>query len=163
MATGNTISGQVRVVREPTQEARIPVLKDLRQDRVDYHNNDVDTDNELFINAHHALVGAPGAAETRGAPNAEFMPGETLVVQHKANADVANDIDLDADSHAIGIVERDQNTDEERRRDLTQADQELAGTAQEETDEWVDMYQVTVPDETRIALAGSFMSVAVES
>lgn len=163
MGTGDTISGQVRVVRETTQEARIPVLKDVRQDRVDYFNNDVDTDNELFINAEHPLVGAPANAETRRAPGAEFMSGETLVVQHKANSSVTNDIDHTSDSFAIGVVERDTNTGEERRRDLTQADQELTGSTDEDTSNWVDMYQFTIPDETRMALGGSFEAVAVEN
>lgn len=170
MTTDDLIPGQVRVVRETTQEARIPVLKDIRQQRVNYSNPDsTGTDvsrapsEQLFINAHHALVGAPSDAETRRAPAAEFFAGETLIVQHKANAGVPNPIELEDDTFSIGVVERDNNTGESRSRDLTSAQQELTGTATEQTDQWVDIYQFTVPDETQFALAGSFEAVAQES
>lgn len=164
MATGDTIGGAVQVVREDTQGNRTIVMGSVPQDKVDYFNNSVSAEEKLYVNTGRSdRVGKPAGAESHDAPDAVFESGEKLIVQHQASSTVTNDIDLDADSFTISGVSVDKNRGNAFTQTLTQADQELSGTAAEDDTGWVDMYEFTVGDRRRFHMAGEFEAVAVES
>lgn len=164
MATGDTISGQVRFVLVDTQGNRNIVFGSIPQSQVDYTNRDPNADERTYVNTRRAAkVAAPAGAKTRSAPNAVFEAGEKLIVQHKASAEVSNDVDLDADSFSLEGVSVDLNRDNSFIQVLDQSDQELSGSVAEDDSEFVDIYQFTVPDRTRYLLAGEQEAVAIEN
>jgi hypothetical protein len=164
MPTGDTHSGQVRVLREDTEGNRVVVAGPFSQDRVDYTNNDVNSEDKLFLNVSlTSRVGKPMQAEERRAPGANFASGERLIIQHKANTTVANDIDVSANTFAIDTLRQDQNRGRIYPDTLTQANQELSTDVEEDDSTFVDIFQETIPDRTEIRLAGAFEAVAVEN
>lgn len=164
MATGDTHAGQIRIVREDAEGRVIPVLGPISQDRVDYFNNDVNAVEKLYVNtALSDRKAKPANAESMTAASAEFKPGEVLRVQHQANAEVANDIDVDADAFNIETMKRDMNRGTISNDPLTVADQELSTDPSESTDGWIDIYQYTVGDRKERRIVGSFEAVAVEN
>jgi len=46
---------------------------------------------------------------------------------------------------------------------LRTTDNELSGTASESTSEWVTFFEFTIPDRTRLFLAGRLMAAAIEN
>lgn len=164
MATGDTIPGKVRISREDTEGARLPVAGPFQQDRVDYFNNDVQPDEKLYINTMHSdRVAKPAGAEAVSAQQASFAAGEVLYVEFQANSTVANDIDHDADSFAIDVLTLDRNRDKIFPDTLSVADQELSADPTESATSYVDMFQYTVPDRQEVRVVGAFESVAVEN
>jgi len=164
MASGDTIAGQVRVVLEDTQGNRNVVVGAQKQSSVDYFNNDVSPDEQLYINTTLAnSVTAPAGAQKRTAPAARFQSGEKLIVQHKSNQDNGRSHDHDADGFEIEGAEQDLNRGNVFTRTLSAADQELSGTTAESASTFVDIFQFTVPDRTEYVIAGSFEAVGVEN
>lgn len=164
MASGDTISGSVRIVLEDTQGNRNVVLGSLPQGKLDYTNQTVSPDEKTYVNTgRSARVTAPAGAQTRNAPDAVFESGERLIIQHKSNADNNLDIDLTFDAFDIEGVSKDLNRDNAFIEVLAQAQQELSGTVAQDDSEFVDIYQYTVPDRTRFFLAGSLEAIAIEN
>jgi len=165
MATGDTVGGRVRVVREDSEGNTVRVFGPVNQSRIDYLNNDVGPDERLYVNTSlTGLRAKPAGAESITATDAVFFAGEVLKVQHRANSTVSNDIDHDnPDSFDINILETDLNRGASFPETLTVSDQELSADPAEATGAWVTFYEVTVPDRTRYNLGGSFEAVAVEN
>jgi len=164
MGTGDTISGSVRILLVDTQGNRNVVFGSLPQDKLDDTNNDLNPDQKVYVNTGRSgRVTAPAGAQTRSAPDAVFEAGEQIVIQHQASATVTNDIDLTADSFDIETVSKDLNRDNAFINVLGQNDQELSGSVAEDDAEFVDMYQYTVPDRTRVFIAGAIAAAAIEN
>lgn len=165
MATGDTVTGAVRVVLVDTQGNRNVVLGSLPQSKVDYTNNDVSPDEKTYVNTMmSSRVTAPGGAQTRRAPDAVFEAGEKLVVQHQSSDDSdSQSINLDADSFDIEGVAVDLNRDNGYIEVKANADNELSGTVTEDEDEWVDIFKTTIDDRTRYFMAGAFEAVAIQA
>lgn len=164
MATGDTHSGQVRIVREDTEGNRVVVAGPFSQDRIDYFNNSVNSEDKLYLNASlTSRVGKPLQAEERRAPGANFQSGERVIIQHKANTTVTNDIDVSVNAFDVDILRQDKNRGRIYPDSLTQADQELSTDPAESTTDFVDFYRETVPDRTEFRIAGSVEAVAIEN
>jgi hypothetical protein len=165
MATGDTVTGAVRVVLEDTQGNQNVVLGSLPQSKVDYTNNDVSPDEKTYVNTMmSSRVTAPAGAQTRRAPDAVFEAGEKLIVQHQSADDSdSQSIDLDADSFDIEGVAVDLNRDNAFIEVKAAADSNLSGTVAEDEDDWVNIYQTEIPDRTRFFMAGAFEAVALQA
>lgn len=167
MAAGDTISGQVRYIRENQAGDRYVVAGPFASVEMDQ-----DTFNQKkFLNlgllaqaqgASGATGASPfGAANSSPAPEGIFHPGEKLIIQHKS-ASLAEAIDYDADEYLVSVLERDLNTDIVQQRTLTVADTDLSANPTSSTSEWVTFFEDTVPDRRRWALAGHQKAAAVE-
>jgi hypothetical protein len=163
MGSGDTIDGQIRVVLEDTQGNRTIVVGSLPQDKVDYTNDTKSPDERQYINTgRSSRVTAPDGAQKRDAPNAVFEAGERLIIQHKSSSDSGRSIDHDFDSFGLEGVSFDLNRNNGFTETLTVADQELTSDISESDEQFVDIYQFTVPDRQRYFLAGQLEAVGIE-
>ena len=164
MATGDTIAGSVQVVLEDTQGNQNIVFGAIPQAQVDYTNNTVSPDEKTYVNTRRSSkIAAPAGAKRRSAPNAVFESGEKLLIQHKASATVANDIDHDFDGFLIEGVTVDLNRDNPFIDPKTVADQELTADPSENADEFETFYETTIGDRERFLMAGEIEAVAAEN
>lgn len=163
MAGGDTIAGKVRIVRQDAEGNVTRILGPHSQDRLDYFNNTVNPNEKLYYNVSVSdRVGAPANAETKVAPDAQFLAGEVLRVQHKSsNLEEAADYDK-GDTVNIDILEADQNRGSIAPDQLTIDDQELSSNPTTSKSDWVTFYEVTVPDRKEWRIAGQLEAVAVE-
>lgn len=152
--------GKVRVVREDAEGNVVRILGPHQVDRIDYTNNDASQQEHLYYNVSISdRVGAPANAETKTAPNASWMPGEVLRIQHQANSGTPT-LDYDFDGVNVEILEQDQNRGSIAPETLTVDDQELSSNPTSGTDGWTTFYEATVPNRTQWRIAGSFEAVA---
>lgn len=164
MATGDTISGSVRVVLRDTQGNENVVFGSIPQSQTDYENQSLSPDEKTYVNTRRSgKVAAPSGAKTRSAPNAVFESGEQLLVQHQASATVTNDVDHDADTFSLEGVTVDLNRGNSFIDVKDVSDQELSSDPAESADEFVTIYQTTVGDRERFLLAGEQEFTAVEN
>lgn len=165
MGTGDGIPGNVRVVREDTEGNVVRVFGPTSNSRLDAKNNNTTAEEKLYLNTgRSARKGKPAGAENQEVPDAVWESGEKLYVQHKANSTVSNDIDHDnADAFEIGAVSLDLNRGNFFPQQLTAADTELSSDPSESDTEYVTFFEYTVPDRTRLYLAGVFMAAAIEN
>lgn len=163
MATGDTIPGVVKAVREINNGDTERTLGPISANDMDTKDN---AEERLYVNTNRTrLATKPSGVQgkTRDAPKMEYGPGEKIAFEHRASSTVANDIDLDANEFFIDVVERDLNRGVSNPEQLTQADQELSGTVSESTSDYVRFFEYTVPDRTKIFVAGGVSVAAVES
>jgi hypothetical protein len=164
MASGDTIPGRVRVILLDNQGNRNRVFGPLPQSKVDYFNQEFSPDEKQYVNTNKSsFVTAPAGSQKRSAPNAVFMSGERLIVQHTSSNDSNRDINLDVDAFEIEGVEVDLTRGKAAPTTIGQASQELSGSVAEDDSDWVDIYRYTVPDQTRFNMAGLFEAVGVEN
>lgn len=165
MGTGDTIAGNVRIVREDAEGNTVRVFGPESQNRLDSVNENTSASEKLYANTQRSSrKGKPGDAENVEIPDAIWESGEKLFVQHKADSDVANNIDSGkAGAFEIGVVEQDLNRNNFFPGTLRSTDNEISNDAQEETDQWVSFFEFTVPDRERLYLAGRLMATAVEN
>jgi len=165
MASGETIDGAVRVVREDTEGNTVRVFGPIDQERVDYANQQLSADNKLYLNTSLSdRKGKPTNAESQTVPDAQFLAGETLKVQHSADSSVSNDIEAGASgAYEIDTLVRDMNRNNVFPETLRAPDNEISGTVSESTSQFVTFYQFTVPDRQEYSLTGRFGAAALEN
>jgi len=157
MAAGDTISGQIRVIRETTLGNKIVVAGNFGHTEVDHK---ADPQNALYINPNPKSRIPLGARSVKSSIGM-FHAGEKIIVQHKS-ASLAEAIDYDADEFFVGMIEKDLNTGNLRERQLTVVDTGLTANPTSSTSLWVDIFNYTIPDRRLLALAGQFNVAAVE-
>lgn len=166
MAAGDTISGQLRVIKEMASGSRPLVAGPFSSFEADQKASFKDA---IYLNVAKArgLVSVPfGAGNLRNAHDAVFRSGEKLQVQH-LSASLQEAALFTADEVFLGIVELDHNLpakhpDRLVARTLTAANQELVANFTTSTSTWVTAFQDTVPDRKTWFLAGMFCFAAVE-
>jgi hypothetical protein len=165
MATGDSIDGAIRVVRQDAEGNILRVFGPIGQDRVDYFNNDLDAEEKLYLNtALSDRRSKPSGAESMQVPDMQWGPAEVLRVQHMADATVANDIDRDlSGAYEIDAVVTDLNRNVAFPETLRTPDNELESDPAEAKDSWVTFFEYTVGDRRRLNLAGRFGAAAVEN
>lgn len=171
MAVGDTIAGEIRVVKESRGGDRPIVAGPYTHAECDQAAN---PDKAIYHNVGMVLrevglrVGpAFGAGNPKDAPDAIFEPGEIMEVQHQAQA-LAEAIDFDAAEFNIGVIEIDLNKPKglpgrARPRTLSVAQTELVANPTSSTTAFVTFWKDTTPDRVRRVLAGFFAVAAVEN
>jgi len=150
MATGDTLGGSVRVMKEETIGHRILVAGN-------FDTSEVDGDSTYFthINPNPKKLLPRGDSKVI-APDGVFNPGEVLEVQHLCDTgSLVLDYDITG-QHYIKVIEEDLNTGRKRQRTLTIADQEETADGTSSTTIWQTYFKFTCPDRRRIFLAGMF-------
>jgi len=165
MASGDTINGQIRIVREDTEGNIVRVFGPIDQSRVDAVNSNTTAEEKLYLNTVRSdRKGKPAGAENQEVPDAIWESGEKLFIQHQADATVSNDIDPEASgAFELGSVSLDLNRNNFFPEVLRATNNEISGTVSESTSEWVSFFEFTVPDRTRLYLAGRLMAAAIEA
>jgi len=158
MAVGDTIAGQIRVVKETAQGHRDIVCGPYGASEVDHK---ADPENSKYINPNPKSRLPIGASSDR-AKRAVFEAGEVLDIQHKASA-LAEAATYNADEFFIGCIQEDLNRNDPRPRQLTAPDTTLAADPTTSITVWTSIFKFTVPDRTRLYLAGAFNVAAVET
>ena len=158
MAAGDTIAGQVRVVKETAQGHRDIVCGPYGSAEVDHK---ADPENALYINPNPKSR-LPIGASSDVAKRAVFKAGEILDVQHLASA-LAEAANYDADEIFIKCIVEDLNNADPRPRQLTAQDTTLAADPTTSTTVWTSFFKYTVPDRTVLYLAGAFKVACVET
>lgn len=160
MAAGDTINGEVRVQRETASGEALVPLGPLSSAMFD---NRGDVANQLYVNPQKAFSAPPPQAGNRmKAPGLVFHANEVLRVQHQS-ANLEEAIDYDADEIEISIVDLDLQTGKASPRTLTVSSTELTANPTSDVDEWVTVYQETVPFGHRYFVAGPTNAAAVEN
>lgn len=165
MSSGDTVAGNVKVVREDSEGNVNRILGPFDQGRVDYDNNDLSADNKLYVNVSQTdRRSKPTNAESVTNPDAVFFAGEVLKVQHKADSSPSNKIDYDrASAFEIDVLEVDQNRGSVAPATLRATDNELSANVSASTSSYVTFFEFTVPDRTQLNMAGRFGAAAVEA
>lgn len=165
MATGDTIPGGIRVMRVTAEGSTERIFGPEPQDRVDYVNGSSSAEEKLYINtAISDRMKKPSGAESKTVPDAQWGPGETILIQHRADSTVANDIDVDlAGAFAISGVETDMNRNTKYPNTLRSGDNSVSNDVAEATDDWVTFFKYTVGDRKKFNMAGPFGVSAVEN
>lgn len=157
MATGDTIPGKVRLVREDTEGNRTVVAGPYSTSVTDYDNQSFNPEEFLYVNTPiSGRMDAPASSRETVATDTVFKSGEKYIVQHKSNADNSRSIDHDYDGFALDIMKRDLNRDTISPDELTVADQELSSDVSESASDYVTIFQETVPDRREYRHVGRF-------
>lgn len=156
MAVGDTIAGQVRVLKTVRLGHSKVVLGPLRSVECDQA-----TAANIIVNPVKGRVYAAGE-KLVAAPKAVFNPGETLEIQFNAAA-LAEAATFDSDTFVIDVIEEDLNTGEPRMRTLSVADQELVADFTTIAGTFVTGFLYTVPARTKITMSGLFQAEAEET
>lgn len=158
MASGDTISGQIRVSKLTTLGDLITVAGNFGSAEVDHK---ADPENAVYINPN-PKYNLPVGASSYGAPQAIFGAGEKIRVQHKSS-NLAEDVKYDADEIFVGTIVEDLNTGMTRSSQLTAQDTEIESDPTSSTSEYVTIFEYTVPDRQRIFISGAFNVAATEN
>jgi len=156
MAAGDTIAGQVRIlktVRLGHSKVVVGPLRSVECDAVTAAN--------VILNPERDRVYAAGERIVQ-APLAVFIEGEILEIQFSAGA-LAEAATFDSDTFVIDCIEEDMNTGDLRTRTLNVADQELVADFTTIVGTFVTGFQYTVPTRTKITLSGVFQAEAEEA
>jgi len=159
MAVGDTIAGQVRVIKVFRLGKVDPVLGPLRSVECD-----AATAANIIVNPVKGRVYASGEKLLQ-APKAVFQAGEILEIQFNAAA-LAEAAQFDADVFVIDVIEEDLNSkgsDALRMRTLNVADQELIADFTTIAGTFVTGFRYTVPARTKITMSGLFQAEAEET
>lgn len=156
MAAGDTIAGQVRILKTVRLGHSKVVLGPLRSVECD-----VATAANIIVNPVKGRVYAAGE-KLLYAPLAVFNEGEILEIQFSAAA-LAELATFDSDTFVIDVIEEDLNTKDLRMRTLNVADQELVADFTTIIGVYVTGFLYTVPTRTRITLSGLFQAEAEET
>lgn len=164
MATGDTIPGKVRFVRVDTEGNRNIVAGPYSTSELDDENQALNPEDYIYLNtSQSSRKSAPLQAREESAPGAQFMSGERVELEFKANATVANDVDYDADTIGLDILRMDKNRGRIYPDQLTVADQELSADVTESATEWNTVFKETVPDRTEYRLVGKQAYAPIEN
>ena len=158
MAVGDTIPGQIRIVKEETIGHRVVIAGSFGASEIDHK---ADPENSMYINPDPKIRLPIGARAVR-CKGGVFSPGEVIDVQHLASA-LEEAATYNADEFFIGCLEEDLNTGRAHQRQLTAIDTTLVADATTSTTVWTSIFKYTVPDRRRIVLAGPFNVAAVET
>ena len=158
MAVGDTIAGQIRIVRVKTLGSRPLVAGPYASFECDHK---ADPENALYINPNPKSRLPIGAKDAK-APKAVFESGEVMEVQHLSSSLEEAGV-YNADEFYVSGIEVDLNTNEKRTRTLTAVDTGLAANPTTSTTVWTVIFKYTVPDRRRFILAGSFMVAITEA
>lgn len=158
MAAGDTIAGQIRVVKARTLGDEVVVAGPFAQSRVDHK---ADPQYQLFINVPREAV--PIGGTIAYAPSATFEAGEVMHVQHKATTLAEAMSSHDADEIFVDLIEEDLNTGQKKPRQLSVADNEVSADVTSSTTSFVSIFTDTVPDRRRWYLAGAFNVAGTEA
>jgi len=156
MAAGDTIAGQVRILKTVRLGHSKVVVGPLRSVECD-----AATAANVIVNPEKSRVYAAGERVVM-APNAEFNEGEILEIQFSAAA-LAEAATYDSDTFVIDVIEEDLNTGDLRMRTLNVADQELVADFTTIVGVFVSGFQYTVPTRTKITMSGVFQAKAEET
>jgi len=156
MAVGDTIAGQVRILKQFRLGHSKVVLGPLRSVECD-----AATAANIIVNPEKGRVYAAGERIVQ-APMAVFNAGEILLIQFNAAA-LAEAAQFDADAFVIDVIEEDLNTRDLRMRTLNVADQELIADFTTIVGVFITGFQYTVPARTKITLSGVFQAEAEET
>ncbi len=166
MAAGDTIPGQMRIIRssEHGEEIMLAATSTTQLDRKDA------PEKALFLNKRNAKVleliqphlDSPGLTPRV----TKIHAGEVLKLQHLSSA-LEEAADYDADEFFISVIEVDHNYNvgDSRRarvRELNVADTELTANPTTSTSTWTTVFQDTVPNRKSWHLGGPLMVAAVE-
>lgn len=164
MASGDTISGKLRVVRIDTEGNQEIIAGPFGAGELDDVNQNFSPEDYLYLNTSMtSRKSAPLQAREVTTPGAQFQSGERLLVQFKANQTVANDVDVSADAWTVEILRRDKNRNRVYPDTLTVADQEVSANVGESDTEFKTIFQETVPDRTEYRMAGRLAAAAIEA
>jgi hypothetical protein len=157
MATGETITGKVRLIREDTEGNRSVVAGPYSTSVTDYDNQNFGPSEFLYVNTPLSnRMDAPLDSRETVAGDAVFKSGEKYIVQHKSNADNSRSIDYDYDGFALDIMKKDLNRGTISPDELTVADQELSNNPSESASGFVTIFRETVPDRREYRHVGRF-------
>ena len=156
MAAGDTVAGQIRVVRETVVGERDIVLGPYGSAQVDHK---ADQENSMYVNPKKGDRLPVGAWSVKS-KKAIFEAGETIDVQHLSSTDEVAVL-YTADEIFIGCGQEDLNRKIPRPRMLTVADTTLEANATTSTTVWISIYKYTVPDRQRFIFTGPFNVAAV--
>jgi len=158
MAIGDTVSGQIRVVRETVVGERDIVLGPLGSTEIDHK---ADPENSMYVNPKKGDRLPVGARSIR-AKKAIFEAGEIIDVQH-LSASLAELVTYNADEFFIGCGQEDMNRKSPRPRQLTVQDTTLTADPTSSITVWTSIFKYTIPDRQRFILTGPFNVAAVET
>lgn len=162
MAQGDTIPGEIRILREDTEGNRNVVFGPRSQSEVD-DNADLSPEEQIYLNTGISdRVTAPNGAKKYTVPDADFQAGEKLIIQHKASS-LSEASDSDFDGWFIDTLTRDMNRGRIYPQTLTAGDNEITGDPSTSTSDYVDVFEETVPDRQEYRLAGSLIATVVEN
>jgi len=159
MGAGDTVAGQIRIMRLTTLGHTIRVAGPIGQSLVDHK---ADPENSIYFNPPKGMRLPVGASSMRTGKKGMWYPGEKLQVQHKASA-LAEAVVYNADEFFIGVAEEDLNTKDPAPRTLTAPDTDLGANPTTSTTAWVTIFEYTCPDRRRFCLAGAFNVAATEA
>lgn len=164
MTTGDTIPGKVRFIRVDTEGNRSVVAGPYSTSELDDVNQTFVPEDYIYLNTMMSRrKSAPAHAREEAAPGAQFLSGERIELEFKANATVGNDVDHDADTIGLDILREDKNRGRVYPDQLTVADQELSSDVTESASEWNTVFRETVPDRTEYRLVGKQGYAPVEN
>jgi len=159
MAAGDTISGQLRVMRQLANGELQIVLGAMSHLDYDWKATPA---NAMQVNVPRQRAPV-GAVIVYTKDDGIFKAGEKIVVQH-LSASLAEAADVDGDDEwFIGVLEEDLNRGGINPKTLTLQDQEIAVDPTTSITVWTNVFEYTVPDRTDISLFGRIMMAVTET
>jgi len=157
MGAGDTIAGQIRVVRQTGIGHRRVVAGSFPSAQVDHL---ADLENSIYINPPKGGQLPMGMMPKR-APKAIFHAGEKLHLEHLSSS-LEEAATVTLSEIQIDVIQQDLNTKDVIEKTLTVVDTDLSGDVTSSTTVWTTFFTYTVPDRTKIALSGSFNATLLE-
>ena len=159
MAAGDTISGQIRVVKETGIGHQNVVGGAWPSAQLDHLT---DIENGIYVNPPKKNFQLPQGMMPKRAPKAIFSSGEKMHLQHKS-ASLAEAATVTLSEVQIDTMEQDLNNPKDVvDKTLTIQDTDLSGDVTSSVSAWVTFFTYTVPDRTKMALSGSFNATLLE-
>lgn len=158
MAVGDTITGNIRYVREETSGNRRVIFGPISSAELDHK---ADPQYSIYVNPSPRAPMPTGHGVPKIAGDAVLWQNEVLEVQHLSSS-LEEAIDYDADEIYISIVEIDLQRGTKTPKTLTAADTELSTDPTSSTSSWVTFFKATVPSGKKWIIAGIQNVAAVE-
>lgn len=166
MASGDTIDGDVYVVRRDVSDNEMKVVGRLNS-TADLDTVSSDTpQGKVFVNTNLSdLVNRPNGARPISAPNATFESGEEILIKVDFNEGTANALDVDGDQGALnlGYIEQDLNRGITNTQTFTLADNEITSDPSVSAGDTVTWFRDTVGDSRKVYLAGLYEAAPSEA
>lgn len=166
MAAGDTISGQVRYIREDQHGNREVVAGPYDQDELDQAN----LEDRLYIvrpGDRRTQAGRISNVDEIPAPQIEYGPNETIRLEHQAASSGeggdTESIDVDADEFQLKGKLRDLNTGQVKPETLTVSKNDLSTDPTAESCSFVAFFEHEFSDAVAFIPDGFQKAAAVEA
>lgn len=158
MAQGDTITGEIRVVRVEPNGNETVVIGSLSSKEVDHFT---EPDKALYVNPTK-ITPAPPRNPVKNFKDAVFYGNEVIKIQHQS-ADLEEDIDVSKDKFDIPVIEVDKKRGQRTPKTLSVKSNDVTSNPSSSKDEWVTIYKYTVPSEVIYLISGMLNIAAVEN